>query len=144
MKRKIGNMVEEESYTCPKCGMTSYHPEDIKHKYCGNCHMTREEVMRERLGGIYMEYRKGESGIRVRGQFISFLKEGQEIDVIACVPWRDNLVPGAKKGTCDQCGQDIALAPSTQLVMKEHPNALTRCIYCLQKQLEEEQKKKEA
>lgn len=25
-------------YTCPKCGMTSYNPEDEKNKYCGNCH----------------------------------------------------------------------------------------------------------
>lgn len=26
-----------ESITCPKCGMTSYNPNDIKHRYCGNC-----------------------------------------------------------------------------------------------------------
>lgn len=26
------------SITCPKCGMTSYHPEDVKQGYCGNCH----------------------------------------------------------------------------------------------------------
>jgi ribosomal protein S27AE len=26
------------SITCPKCGRASYHPEDIKHRYCGNCH----------------------------------------------------------------------------------------------------------
>lgn len=26
------------SFTCPKCGMTSYHPTDIKEGYCGNCH----------------------------------------------------------------------------------------------------------
>jgi hypothetical protein len=30
--------------TCPKCGMTSYHPEDVKQGYCGNCHdFTRVE-----------------------------------------------------------------------------------------------------
>jgi hypothetical protein len=26
------------SVTCPLCGMTSYHPEDIRQGYCGNCH----------------------------------------------------------------------------------------------------------
>ena len=34
----------EESYTCPKCGMTSYHPEDVKHEYCANCHKTKLEL----------------------------------------------------------------------------------------------------
>jgi hypothetical protein len=28
----------EPSITCPRCNMTSYHPEDIRHGYCGNCH----------------------------------------------------------------------------------------------------------
>lgn len=27
-----------ESFTCPVCGKTSYHPKDIEHGYCGNCH----------------------------------------------------------------------------------------------------------
>lgn len=26
------------SFTCPKCGMTSYHPEDVRQGYCGSCH----------------------------------------------------------------------------------------------------------
>ena len=26
------------SFTCPKCHMTSHHPEDERHGYCGNCH----------------------------------------------------------------------------------------------------------
>jgi hypothetical protein len=25
--------------TCLKCGMTSYNPNDILHRYCGNCNM---------------------------------------------------------------------------------------------------------
>ena len=41
-------MVEQESYTCPACGMTSYHPEDVRHEYCGNCHKTRLEVEADR------------------------------------------------------------------------------------------------
>ncbi|MEW6304867.1 MAG: hypothetical protein AB1705_15435 [Verrucomicrobiota bacterium] len=24
---------------CLRCGMTSYHPQDVAHKYCGNCHV---------------------------------------------------------------------------------------------------------
>lgn len=27
------------STTCPKCGRTSYHPEDIRNRYCGACHL---------------------------------------------------------------------------------------------------------
>jgi ribosomal protein S27AE len=27
-----------ESYTCPRCGRTSYHPDDIREGYCGACH----------------------------------------------------------------------------------------------------------
>lgn len=25
-------------FTCPRCGKTSYHPEDLRHGYCGACH----------------------------------------------------------------------------------------------------------
>jgi hypothetical protein len=35
----------ELSITCPVCKMTSYHPKDVEHGYCGNCHaFTRGEV----------------------------------------------------------------------------------------------------
>jgi len=37
-------MVEEESYTCPGCGKTSYSLNDVREQYCGNCHKTRMEV----------------------------------------------------------------------------------------------------
>ncbi|WP_405137578.1 hypothetical protein [Nocardia sp. NBC_01388] len=26
------------SITCPVCQWTSYNPQDITHRYCGNCH----------------------------------------------------------------------------------------------------------
>lgn len=29
---------DHPSITCPVCKMTSYHPKDIEHGYCGNCH----------------------------------------------------------------------------------------------------------
>jgi hypothetical protein len=31
--------VIEPSFTCPHCKRTSYHPEDVKQSYCGNCHI---------------------------------------------------------------------------------------------------------
>lgn len=27
-----------ESFTCPRCGMTSHNPADVREGYCGNCH----------------------------------------------------------------------------------------------------------
>lgn len=29
---------DQPSITCPRCGKTSYHPDDVKQGYCGNCH----------------------------------------------------------------------------------------------------------
>lgn len=26
------------SFTCPRCGATSYHPKDVEFGYCGRCH----------------------------------------------------------------------------------------------------------
>ena len=28
----------EPSFTCPNCGRTSHHGEDVRHRYCGACH----------------------------------------------------------------------------------------------------------
>ncbi|GAI51280.1 unnamed protein product, partial [marine sediment metagenome] len=87
---------------------------------------------------IYLEHRKNESGIRVRGHFIPFMKEGQELDVIVCVRkgWnpleeRGVIVPGSQTGKCDTCGQDIWLAPSTQELKKKYPSVPTRCVECV-------------
>lgn len=27
-----------DSFTCPRCGRTSHHPDDIREGYCGACH----------------------------------------------------------------------------------------------------------
>jgi len=92
---------------------------------------------------LYVEHRQGESGLRVRGHFIPFMKEGQRIDVIICTPkgWHPLeearvIVPGSQTGKCDRCGQDIWLAPSTQELMKDYPNVPTRCIDCVKRDLE--------
>jgi len=29
----------QRSFTCPKCGRTSYNPDDVKNEYCGHCHL---------------------------------------------------------------------------------------------------------
>ena len=26
------------SFSCPRCGRTSYHPDDVREGYCGACH----------------------------------------------------------------------------------------------------------
>jgi hypothetical protein len=36
--RRYGPPVAEPSITCPLCGATSYHPQDIGEGYCGRCH----------------------------------------------------------------------------------------------------------
>jgi hypothetical protein len=28
----------KDSITCPRCGMTSYHPRDVTEGYCAKCH----------------------------------------------------------------------------------------------------------
>lgn len=30
------------SYKCPRCGMRSFNANDLKHRYCGNCHQFEE------------------------------------------------------------------------------------------------------
>lgn len=29
---------------CPRCGRTSYHPEDVRQRYCGNCHQFHADM----------------------------------------------------------------------------------------------------
>jgi ribosomal protein S27AE len=30
--------------TCPKCGMTSFNPNDVEKEYCGNCHQFHSQM----------------------------------------------------------------------------------------------------
>lgn len=41
---------KQPSITCPRCGRTSYHPEDIRQGYCGACHWWTSD---EQLGPLY-------------------------------------------------------------------------------------------
>lgn len=36
------NSSEQEFIKCLKCGLKSFHPVDIKKKYCANCHIFHE------------------------------------------------------------------------------------------------------
>lgn len=31
-------MTDQPSFTCPDCGATSHHPDDVANGYCGRCH----------------------------------------------------------------------------------------------------------
>lgn len=35
-----------ESITCPQCGRTSYNPNDVRERYCGNCHQYHDTMLR--------------------------------------------------------------------------------------------------
>lgn len=32
------------SITCPKCGRTSHNPNDVRERYCGNCHQYHDTM----------------------------------------------------------------------------------------------------
>lgn len=33
-----------KSITCPQCGRTSHNPNDVREKYCGNCHQYHDTM----------------------------------------------------------------------------------------------------
>ena len=43
--RKRGEELTRESITCPRCAMTSYNANDIRERYCGNCHQFHDEMV---------------------------------------------------------------------------------------------------
>lgn len=42
-------MTNQPSITCPQCGMTSYHPMDVEHRYCGNCYQYHDMMPKPRV-----------------------------------------------------------------------------------------------
>lgn len=91
------------------------------------------------MSDIYLEYRKGNTGIRVGGAFMGFLEPRERPDAILCTPWHKRMqvgpwvVPGSIKGRCDRCGGDVVVSPSSQLLLSQFPDVPTRCIYCVTK-----------
>lgn len=35
---------EQPSIVCPRCGRRSFHPEDVRQRYCGACHMFHDDM----------------------------------------------------------------------------------------------------
>lgn len=74
------------SITCPKCGMESHNPNDVRERYCGNCHQFHSA-----LGGqeaicfnrIVADLKKGvksriDSGSPFTLQFEEFVDDGRK------------------------------------------------------------------
>lgn len=38
---------EGQAIDCLRCGMISYHPEDVRHRYCGHCHRFHHDPIEE-------------------------------------------------------------------------------------------------
>lgn len=55
-------------YTCPRCGWTSYHPDDKRYGYCGNCHdHTHDEKLTQEAIAAYLVRRCGLEELPGRG-----------------------------------------------------------------------------
>ena len=40
--------LDQQPYiVCPKCGMVSHNPNDVRERYCGNCHAFHDDLLRE-------------------------------------------------------------------------------------------------
>lgn len=52
------------SFTCPRCGARSHHPDDVDQGYCGRCHDWTAPRAAERmmLGGLLAEIRDMDDG----------------------------------------------------------------------------------
>lgn len=40
----VAPQAEPVSITCPQCQRVSYDPDDVKHRYCGNCHQFHDQM----------------------------------------------------------------------------------------------------
>lgn len=39
-------MIEQQPYiVCPKCGMVSHNPNDVRERYCGACHVFHDNLL---------------------------------------------------------------------------------------------------
>lgn len=39
-------MIEQSPYiVCPKCGMVSHNPNDVRERYCGACHVFHDDLV---------------------------------------------------------------------------------------------------
>jgi len=57
-------MSEPVSIRCPRCGRVSYHPEDVRQRYCGACHAFHADMSR-RPAWQYLEAENEALKVRV-------------------------------------------------------------------------------
>lgn len=142
---------KSESYTCPNCGMTSYHPEDVKHEYCDNCHKTRRELdfskMKEGEAlyslGIRAVEKDGKKGLNIPipgrpGESLFIKASDEKPGAIVTSEYKENRVKGSKKARCHDCRRKVWISPSTQKMLKRYPGTPVMCIACFVKGAEEE------
>lgn len=63
------------SIACPRCGMTSHNPNDVRERYCGNCHDWIADTPTVRLGARLDEY-IAEAQRTGRAAGVTFTAEG--------------------------------------------------------------------
>lgn len=147
----------QESYTCPKCGMTSYHPEDIKNQYCGNCHTTQGMVDFSKMTegealyslGVRATEKDGKKGLNLPvpgkpGETIFIEASDEKPEAIVASHRKQYRVKGSRKTRCHDCRHKVWISPSSQEMLKRYPGTPVICLACFVKRAEEkEQKKKE-
>lgn len=42
--------MDQPSIACPKCGMVSFNPNDVRERYCGACHAFHDDLLRSSSG----------------------------------------------------------------------------------------------
>jgi len=55
-------MTPQPYIVCPKCGMVSHNPNDVRERYCGNCHAFHDQLLTNclRPPGYWMNETGGE------------------------------------------------------------------------------------
>lgn len=83
-------MSESESITCPECGLTSWHPEDVRYGWCANCedytseraplgeYGDREVTPEDRRRAVLHELANSRSNVRITEGMVRGLRQGQK------------------------------------------------------------------
>src|SRR5690349_20942845 len=71
LKEKI--MHDSESITCPQCGMTSSNLNDVRERYCENCHQFHDDMnIYTRFSRSFSQTRESYASARLRRGVSSF------------------------------------------------------------------------
>jgi len=66
------------SITCPRCGMTSYNPNDIREGYCGSCHDFTGEPTERIEGPVTVKAGDLYWACRIAGRCLRWTINGRE------------------------------------------------------------------